>query len=338
MAKISAYTAVLAAAMVLLSWPPVVFSEQNTSPATESKVKSDAGEETAEESLSYIPLLQYESLALRSRRLRSPGAGFVIMREGFIMTGFYSRHAFEEEPAYRDAADTNEVSLLEYPGSYHSIDVMIDGKHGKNERGNYLFLFSSSSNEPAAGGLETLQMAGVYGRKLVDGQRGFLTLGGGLAVSDFGIETPGGGVWPVIPVPLIRAAYEGTYLSATFDFITGPNLSMTILPDRPFRMKGDLRMDEYRDLRDLIFEILLTYKPGFAGISAGFKNDAYAFDLAEGEEKYEMHYHALFGVIDLSILKISVGYAFDARERYREEYTQQPDNGLYASIEGMYKF
>ncbi len=273
--------------------------------------------------LNYIPMAMYEGLILGEQEIRSPGFGFACAGKNFTAAAFYAAYHFDDS------------LLLDYPETYHSVDFLFDGK---TERGNWLLLFSSSSDEPACGGLRTFQAAGVYGRSLIEGQRGSLVLGGGLAVSDFGIENAEGEPWPLIPVPFLRASFRTSLLSSSFDFITGPNLTIVLLPERKMRLVGDFRMDEFRDARDLIFETFLRYQLGFAGISVGFKNDALSFDLGEEEERLEVHYHAIFACVDLAVLKLSVGYAFDARERYREEYTRDSGEGLFLSLQGLYQF
>lgn len=309
MKKTNAVFVVAACALLLISWPPYL-----------------SGEEELEEStpgLSYVPMMKYESLSLGAQHVMSPGMGIALMGEGFMMTGFYTGFRFKEDLA------------LEYPRNYHSIDFLVDGKRGPH---NYLLVFKSSSDVPAYGGFETFQSAMVYGRKVVDGRRASLILGGGIAVSDFGIELADGTMWPVIPVPLIRGRYETNFVSASLEFITGPNLNVVLFPDRPLRLVGDFRMDEYRDARDLIFETLISYYPTFAGISVGITNNAYSFDLDGEEEKFELHYRAVFASLDLAILKFSVGYAFDAREQYSEEVSRRPEEGLFLSLQGLYQF
>ncbi|MBC8485645.1 MAG: hypothetical protein ISS28_00585 [Candidatus Cloacimonetes bacterium] len=48
--------------------------------------------------------------------------------------------------------------------------------------------------------------------------------------------------------------------------------------------------------------------------------------------------NAVFGMIDLSLLKITGGYAFQGIELYREEDTRDMGDGYFLSIEGMYQF
>ena len=219
----------------------------------------------------------------------------------------------------------------DYPSLCHSLEFLLDGGKGRHR---YLGFFKSESDEPVYGGLNTFQTAGVYGYELVQGPRLSLVLGAGLAVGDFGIELEDGTAWPIIPVPLLRMNYSSEWVDASFDFLTGPNLTVTLAPEKQVRFTGDFRMDEYPDL---IYETLLHYRffpadhpmGDIAGISVGFKNDVYGFDLAGEEEALEIQYRALFATIDLTLLKITGGYSF-------KEWNKE--SGMYVSLQGMYQF
>ena len=57
-----------------------------------------------------------------------------------------------------------------------------------------------------------------------------------------------------------------------------------------------------------------------------------------GDESVEVHYYSVFGAIDLSLLKITGGYAFGGRELYREEIKNDTGEGYFVSVQGMYQF
>lgn len=289
---------------------------------------------TTKDEVKIIPVVQYDYLSLDSQSIQSPGTGLILQSDDVMFVGVYTRHTFGEELSY------------DYPDVYHTIDTLLDGKI---ERHQYLGIFKSESDLPVAGGLHTFQAAAVYGYEVIAGGQLSLVLGGGLAVSDFGIERSNGEPWPVIPVPLVRMNYSAEWIKAKFECITSPNLSFTLAPESRLRLSGDLRMDQTRDMRDLIFDVALAYrffKPGhemgdFAGVSAGFKNDNYgAFCLKgkDGEESIEVHYYSVYGTLDLSLLKITCGYAFNGRELYREEYKVDAGSGYYVSVQGLYQF
>jgi hypothetical protein len=76
----------------------------------------------------------------------------------------------------------------------------------------------------------------------------------------------------------------------------------------------------------------------FAGIGIGLKNESYNFDLSEGREKtFEQQYTAIFGVLDISALKLSGGYIFDSRELYNGG-EKNTGKGFFISLQGMYRF
>ncbi|MCK4695957.1 MAG: hypothetical protein KAT74_09350 [Candidatus Cloacimonetes bacterium] len=298
-----------------------------------------AQNEQKRDGVHYIPLLKYDFLSMDSQNIYSPCIGLVIMSEDVMFVGLYTRHSFKEP------------LLFDYPEVYHSIDILYDAQKNRHQ---YLGIFKSESDQPVYGGLKTFQTAIAYGYELVQRQNYSLVLGGGLAVSDFGIELSNGKPWPLIPVPLIRMNYSSKCIETKFEFLTSPNFDLTIGPKSQFRFIGECRMDQFRDIRDLIFECSLAYRffpvdhpmGDFAGISVGVKNDNYgAFNLGdyeavylEEDESIEVHYNAVFGMIDFTLLKISGGYAFSGRELYRGVDTRDVGEGYFLSIEGMYQF
>jgi hypothetical protein len=213
----------------------------------------------------------------------------------------------------------------------------------------YIGIFRSESDKPIGGGLHTFQAAAAYGFEKIREPDLSLVLGVGFAIGDFGIKTPSGDIWPIIPVPLIRMNYRSERVAVKFEFLTSPNLSFTLFPKNRLRITGDFRMDQLRDVRDIIFESKVDYRffspkstyGDFAGISVGIKNDNYGeFNLAhhKGKETFEMHYYSLFTTLDLSLLKITAGYAFGGRELYRGIIEQDVGKGAYFSIQGMIPF
>ncbi len=277
------------------------------------------------------PLVKYDYTRLNSQGLHSPGIGLLALNNQNMLTGFYTRHSFTDSIRF------------ETPQVYHSIDLLFDGGSAQHR---LLYLFKSEAEEPAIGGFQSFQTAAVYGYRLVHNQRASLVLGGGLAVSDFGIELEDGRTWPLIPVPLIRFSYESTAINAKFDFITGPNLCLTLMPEQHFRISGDFRMDQFRDIQDLVFELTLKYRffdkhhpmGDFAGIEVGVKNEAFSFDITDQDEPFELNYYSLFATLDATLLKASGGYIYKSRERYAEDETNGLGEGFFLSIEGMYQF
>ena len=114
----------------------------------------------------------------------------------------------------------------------------------------------------------------------------------------------------------MRFKHRSEWFASSFEFLTNPNLEFVVAPEKRIRLTADLRMDQFRDIRDLIFDCALHHRlfpkdhsmGDFAGIAVGVKNDAYGFDLEDG--KLDVHSYAAYGILDLSILQISGGYAF----------------------------
>ncbi len=286
---------------------------------------------TKEAETHLYPLVKYDFASLGSQGIHSPAAGLLLMNDELMLLGFYTRYGFTKSLEFG------------YPEVYHSIDLLLDGAKGNHQ---YIVLFKSEADKPILGGLASFQTAAVYGYRLLNTEHNSLVLGAGLAVSDFGIELEDGSPWPLIPVPLIRFNHESKLLSASFDFITGPNLSLTLMPENRVRVKADVRLDQFRDIHDLIFETELMYRffgkdhptGDFAGISAGIKNEGYSFAAEGKDEPVEVNYYSVFGSLDITLLKCTGGYVFDSRERYNGDDSSTMGRGFFLSIEGMYQF
>ncbi|MBI4652435.1 hypothetical protein HY745_14405 [Candidatus Desantisbacteria bacterium] len=291
----------------------------------------DSSEDVKQNNHLSVPLVQYDDMNLTSHRIQSTSAGLLLNREDVKFTGIYTQHEFNKSLSY------------DFPNMYHSIDTLLEVKNGRNQ---YIVILKSDSDQPISGGLSTLQAGAVYGKKLINNSRLSLVLGGGIAIGDFGIEVSDGEPWPVIPVPLVRMNYHPNLLDLNFEFLTSPNLNFTIAPKKRIRFTGDFRIDQMRDSRDIIFETNLVYRifndnhklGDFAGVSIGFKNDnvgPFALENKDKEETVEVHYYSVFVTIDLSIIKLSVGRAFDGRLLYREDIKQDIGEGNFISVQGM---
>jgi hypothetical protein len=303
-------------------------------------VSAEADHEQENPGTRFIPLLGYDHVSLDKQTIFTPALGLMvtqgIMEPGnveetdkLLIVGLYKTPIFGKSLQY------------DYPSVYHSIDFLLDGQKGRHQ---YLLIFKSESDLPVAGGLSTYQGGLVYGYELVHNRNLSLVLGAGLAVGDFGMELPDGKAWPLLPVPLVRLNYKTEWFAASFEFLTNPNLGIIIAPEKRVRLTGDIRIDQFRDIRDIIFDGALHYRffgkdhpmGDFAGISAGIKNETYGFDLENGT--LDVHYYAAYGMLDLSLLKISGGYAFAGREMYEEKYKKDIGEGFFVSLQMLYQF
>jgi len=268
--------------------------------------------EEAAAPLAIYPLGTYEHLSLPGTTIHAPGAGVLVLKDETFFVGQYALHMIDDE-------------TLE-PSRFHTIDAIFDTT---SDRHRLLSLFSSASDLPVAGGWHTVQAATVYGYRLIDTERGKLTLGGGLALADFGIETPDGGVWPLLPVPFIEGSYASRAVALSFDFITGPNLNVTIAPESAVNVVADARIDQFRIIEDLVFEAAVVYQP----FSLGIANNTFSYDLADDRESRDIGSYAVFGKVDLTVLTVTGGYAFNSWRRRGDEILRDRNAGFYLGID-----
>jgi hypothetical protein len=295
----------------------------------------------------FLPLASYDYVNVENQSLHIPGIGFAVMKgvedipfdevhQQFLLTAMY-RPFFLGEASH---------SL---PGVYHGIDFLFDGRW---ERHQFLLISKASSDKPFAGGLQTVQAGLGWGYEILRYSNFSFILGAAIGVSDFGIDLPNGDPLPVFPLPLVRLKLKTEWLAVSFDFLTGPNLDFTIMPERKIRFTANMRMDNYRNTNDLIGEAVMWYRPfaaehsdgtssslgDFAGIGLGVKNESFAFDLSGGRDKtFEQQYTAVFGIADISVLQISGGYIFDSRELYNGNMNNT-GKGFFVSAQGMWRF
>ena len=269
------------------------------------------------------PMIQYQEVSLDKQEIHSPSLGLLLKNKNEMFVGTYTNHKLENPPSYN------------YPQKFHSIDLLYE----KNkEKGQWLSVLKSDSDKPISGGVNTFQSALVYGRRLSKSNNLSVILGGGLGIGNLGVERSNGKPWPLLPLPFFRLKYSGSWMNVGIDFITGPNLNFVIAPKNRFQLLGDLRMDQFRDERDLIFSLAFCYRfNDYAGISLGGKNDNLgAFELSRNyRDNLEIHYYAVFMELDFSLLKISAGHAFKGRELYQEEITKDLGHGYFYSIMAM---
>ncbi len=258
------------------------------------------------------PLGHYEMLSLPDATVHAPGGGILVLKNENFFVGQYATHI----------VDTDDTD----PTHFHTIDAILDVSRGRHRT---LSLFSSSSDRPVAGGWHTFQAASVYGYRLVETERTTLTVGAGLALSDFGIESADGEVWPLLPVPFIEGSFNSRALAVSFDFITGPNLNVTIAPENDLNMTVDARIDQFRSVEDLIFEASVAYRP----FSIGIANTTFSYDLAKERQTRDVGSYVAFGKVDLTVFTVTGGYAFSSWERLDDEIERNDNTGFYLSID-----
>jgi hypothetical protein len=210
-----------------------------------------------------------------------------------------------------------------------------------------LVIFKSASDNPISGGLSTIQSGAGWGYEVVRKPNLSLILGAALCVGDFGITLPNGEPLPIMPLPLVRFNVNTRWFTSSFDFLSGPNLEISIAPKERIRFTADMRMDYYRSINDLIYECTLWYRlfnenhylGDFARIGIGIKNESNSFvitGLSSGNSiDFEFQYNTLFAVLDLSIINIQGGWIFDSRYMIDGKITDRPGRGFYVSVQGI---
>ncbi len=263
-----------------------------------------------------VPVASYQALVTDGQTAHIPGGGMIVQGEESLFVGLYTHTTFSRAPESCKG------------GGYHTADLLYDGEINRHR---YLALAKSASDRPVAGGWNTFQAAGVYGFAVVDRPDTSVVLGGGLAVGDFGLETPDGDTWPLIPVPFARVLHTSPWLDFSFDFITGPNVNVTVAPERDVRLVIDARIDQFRDVRDVIFDTALHYRV----FSVGIKNDTFGFDLADETEPLESFHYDVYGTLDLVLITVTGGWAFDSMLRYDDDVVRKTGDGFIFGIQGM---
>lgn len=277
-----------------------------------------------------VPLLQHDSLQLDAQTLHASSLGVMLNTKEVAFTGLYTAYRF------------SQPLELGFPRRYHSIEALLEVTAGDD---HYIALLSSDSDQPISGGINTYKAGALWGRELIHTPTLTLLLGGGLALGNFGVKTADGDNWPLLPIPLVRAEYQTDWIHGLLEMVTSPNLSFTLAPDQPWRLQGDLRFAQLRDGRDLIFDLALHYYPASnpPGINLllGVKNDHYGvFNLGHRDEEQtlEAQFRSLYAGIDLGVLQLKAGYAFDARLRYRDNDRQRLGDGYYLSLQALFPF
>ena len=284
----------------------------------------------------------YDLMRLENQTIHSPALGFgFILGEQDLPFDQVERRFFGM--ALYQPVIFSETTAPDVPELYHEIDAIFDGRLGRHQ---LLFILKSASNRPLFGGLNSIQVGAGWGYEIIRRPQVSLILGAVLGVNDFGITLPSGAVWPVLPLPLIRFGIDTQWFTSSFDYLTGPNFEFTVAPNRKLRLTGEMRMDNYRSIDDLVCEFTLWYRffdknhrmGDFAGIGAGFKSDLIDFNLSDVSipaENFCVLQRSVFLALDLSILNIQGGWIFESSYLIDGEKNGSPGRGFFISVQGL---
>ena len=89
-----------------------------------------------------------------------------------------------------------------------------------------------------------------------------LTLGGGLAVGDFGIEFSDGTAWPLMPIPIVRFNVDASIVHFSFELLDRIKADFTFMPENKIRLTSQFILDPFgvRSIRDLLYDATLWYR------------------------------------------------------------------------------
>jgi hypothetical protein len=306
--------------------------------------ENEAQDSPDENKLYVMPLASYNYINLEKQSVHIPGLGLGLMKGDYGKDFTDVNSSLFIIAMYQPVFFDRPLSDESVPGIFHQADLMAEARM---ERHQLLGIFTSSSDKPVSGGISTFGAGMAWGYEVIRRNAVSLILGAGLAVGDFGLTLPDGRLLPICPLPLIRFGLNTRWFDASFDFLTGPNLSLTVAPEQKVRFTADMRMDYYRSIEDLIAEYIIWYRffgaehpmGDFAGIGVGYKNDSLGFDLSSGKGKsFELQQSSMFAVFDITVVKLEGGYIFNSRYLFDEHRAQSPGKGFYVSIQGMYRF
>jgi len=285
-----------------------------------------------------IPLLPYEYVSLDKLHYHNIGTGIVFLqgdmnppideeRNSLVVYGSYNAFVF------------NDDSDL-----YHKVIIAVT----KKTRSHYIIgVLNSASDEPLyIGGLRTAKTGLGYGYEIVRNKNLALTLGAIAYVGDFGIEMGNGNSLPIAPLPIVLFNFTSTWLTAYFEFFAEPSLNITVAPESKVRLTNVFRMEQFRDIQDIYFDLTLWYRffskehklGDFAGAGLGVKNKGVNFIFGEKDKAYGTNYYAAYGILDLSFLNINSGYVFKSREIFNDKIKNDAGNGFYISTQLAWKF
>lgn len=287
------------------------------------------------------PLLNYEYLSFKDQHIHSPGEGLMFTK------GNMNPPFSEERDSLFIAGIFKQYFVREiqkgYPDVYHNINIMVDKKI---KRHLILGLVIAESDKPLYGGWRSFIAGPAYGYEFIRTENISLTLGIGIGIGDFGIGLPNGGNLLAMPIPVVRFNVDTSLIDLSFEFLKKPVLNITLLPDYRIRLINTFTVNQFRDIRDLLFDTRLMYRffssdskfGDFAGFGIGFKNGAFGFALAKEEKSYELVYNSVYGMFDLSFLQIQGGYSFNSLEIYDLERKKDIGNGFYINVVLAWQF
>jgi len=290
-----------------------------------------------------IPFFPYEYVSLDKLHYHNIGTAIVFLQGDMNPPLDEERNSLVVYGSYNAFVFTDNVND-DYSDLYHKVIIAVT----KKTKGHYILgVLNSASDEPLyIGGLRTAKTGLGYGYEIVRNKNVALTLGAIAYIGDFGIEIGNGNSLPIAPLPIVVFNFTSTWLSAYFEFFAEPSLNITVAPESKVRLTNVFRMEQFRDIQDLYFDLTLWYRffskkhklGDFAGAGLGIKNKGVNFIFGEKDKAYGTNYYAAYGIVDLSFLNINSGYVFKSREIFNDKIKNNTGKGFYISTQLAWKF
>ena len=290
-----------------------------------------------------MPFTNYAYLGFAGQKIHTPGAGIIFTNGDLSPLVSDERNSLFIAAVYKQYyVDENRAG---YEDLYHDISMLADKKY---KRHLIFGVLTSQAAEPFFGGLHTFTGGIGYGYEFIQNETISLTAGGGLVVTDFGIELSNGAAWPVIPLPILRFYAETSWVNFSLQFQKSLTVSFTLLPETKIRLTNTFVMEPFdmRNVRDIYFDTAIWYRffskdskmGDLIGIGLGIKNSGFRFDLSEKKKSYKVNYYSAYGIFDMSFLRLSAGYSFEGREIYDGKDTNNIGGGFFITAFFTWRF
>lgn len=281
----------------------------------------------------WIPLAHHEHLKFDAQSVQVNGLGLVVQADDDVFVAMLNHQ------------NVRGLSNESVPANKNSLELVADIK---TRRHQYLAVLKGEFEQFSKMELGDFQVGGAYGYQWLTQPQFSVVLGAGLFVAGHSAQGEESGL-ALMPIPLIRINHQSDWVAAQFEFLGSPSIAATLAPKQKLRIKLNANMDQIGSWDDLAHDVAIAYRPfaqtsaidDFAELAVGFKRDAFAtLDGKSGNEfsQRKLQYHAIYSELDLSLLKLTAGFAYEGQMRNADKTEAQLAEGFYFSVQGMYAF
>lgn len=290
-----------------------------------------------ESATTILPLLFYQTNNLDGLKSSFYGGGLVLNHlkdkedasiepEGFSSQFTYIMDNQKENSVWEQ--NKNTLNQIFFQGVYKT------GNH------QGILIAQDNSDKPFSSKYGTT-LAAAYGYQLCDNQKWSCYVGGGLFMAPVQIGTL---TLPVIPLPIVRAAYKSEQVYAAFDFLGSPSLNCLFFTQNHFRVAVNLQCNGLSSVRDISGQIALKYYffpehdiLQVLNLQLGVENTVMSYGLKD-DRTYRSQNWGAFAAFDAGVLKIFAGYSFDGQQKINDIIEKHTGEGWYFSTQVMFVF